>query len=57
MNFGENVRRLRAAKGITQEQLAEEIGITQGMVDYPKTTMWKLIEKNDAADPHNAILL
>ena len=29
MNFGENVRRLRVAKGITQEQLAEAIGITQ----------------------------
>ncbi len=31
-NMSENVRRLRAIKGITQEQLAEAIGITQGMV-------------------------
>lgn len=31
-NMSENVRRLRAVKGITQEQLAKSIGITQAMV-------------------------
>lgn len=31
-NMSENVRLLRTAKNMTQEQLAKAIGITQGMV-------------------------
>lgn len=31
-NMGENVRRLRTVKGLTQEQLAQAIGISQPMI-------------------------
>lgn len=31
-NMGENVRRLRTVKGLTQEQLAQAIGISQTMI-------------------------
>ncbi len=31
-NMGENVRRLRTVKGLTQEQLAQAIGISQAMI-------------------------
>jgi len=32
MGIGENIRRLREAKGWTQERLANEIGVTQGLI-------------------------
>ncbi len=32
MNIGENIRNLRKAKGLSQKQLANLIGVTQPMV-------------------------
>ncbi len=32
MNVGHNIRRIRKARGITQERLAEEAGISQAML-------------------------
>ena len=32
MNVGHNIRRIRKARGITQERLAEEAGISQSML-------------------------
>lgn len=32
MNIGENIKKLREEKGISQNELAKQVGITQSMV-------------------------
>ena len=34
MKFGENLKRIRASRGMTQTELANSIGITQGLIGH-----------------------
>lgn len=34
MNLGENVKKLRAEKGMTQEELAEAVGVQTSMIGH-----------------------
>ena len=50
INFGENLRKLRLAKGFTQEQLANELGveisqisrIERGVINTSITTLYSI---------------
>ena len=50
INFGENLRKLRLAKGFTQEQLANELGIEisqisrieRGVINTSVTTLYAI---------------
>ena len=50
INFGDNLRKLRVAKGFTQEQLANELGveisqisrIERGIINTSITTLYEL---------------
>ncbi|GIZ07892.1 helix-turn-helix domain-containing protein [Flavobacterium sp. UMI-01] len=50
INFGENLRKLRLSKGLTQEQLANEIGveisqisrIERGVINTSITTLYTI---------------
>ena len=43
MSVGENIRRYRKSRGMTQAQLAEAVGLTEGAVRH----MLKRAEAND----------
>ena len=44
MSFGERLRRRREEKGMTQQQLARQLGIS-------RTTLWRYLGKIEAGEP------
>ncbi len=40
MSVGENIRRYRKSRGMTQAQLAEAVGLTEGAVRHYESELW-----------------